>query len=70
MRIKEMFKKVTKKLKEKKGATMFEYIIIIAIVSIIAVKVLPPLMNSISTKADDSVKKVDGVEAVFTKPAP
>lgn len=70
MKVKEKLKKVISKLKDNKGATMFEYIIVIAIVAIIAVNVLPPLMSSISTKADDSVKKVDGVEAVFKKPAP
>lgn len=61
-------KNVISKLNSKKGASIFEYLIIIAIVAIIAVVTLPPLMKTINSKANTAIKEVDKIDSIFISP--
>jgi len=53
---------VNKVLKSKKGAGIFEFIIIVAIVAILATTTLPSLNASITEKGVSAINKIDEME--------
>jgi Tfp pilus assembly protein PilE len=58
----EMVKNI---LKSKKGAGIFEFIIIVAIVAILATTTLPSLNASITEKGVNAINKIDEMESAI-----
>ena len=58
-----MFNKIKNALKNKKGSAIFQFIIILAIVAIIAVVTLPDLNETISEKATGSINRIDTMDS-------
>jgi len=50
---------------EKRGAGIFEFIIIIAIVAILGVVTLPNLNNKITEKGTNAIDKIDQMESAI-----
>jgi competence protein ComGC len=57
-----MFKTVQSALRDKKGSGIFEFIIILAIVAIIAVTTLPELNDKITEQANNAVDRIEEMQ--------
>ncbi len=57
-----MFKTVQNALRDKKGSGIFQFIIILAIVAIIAVTTLPELNDKITEQANNAVDRIEEMQ--------
>lgn len=58
-----MLGKLRNALKNKKGSAIFQFIIILAIVAIIAVGTLPDLNETIKEKATGAINRIDDMDS-------
>ena len=60
-----MLEKTRNLLRSKKGSGIVQFIIVVAIVGVIAVTAIPNLMNKIEEKASTSVDRIDDLNNVM-----
>jgi competence protein ComGC len=57
-----MIQRIQKHIKDKKGGGILEFIIIIAIIAILAVTTLPNLNANITDKAGNAIDRIDTMD--------
>jgi competence protein ComGC len=60
-----MLKKMRESLQRKKGSGIFQFIIILAIVAILAVTALPSLNEKISEKTNGAIDRIDNMDSAL-----
>jgi len=59
--------KITKFVKNKKGSSIFEWVVVIAVVAIIAILVAPKVQKGIEARADTTIERVNDLETIMKK---
>jgi Tfp pilus assembly protein FimT len=54
-------------LKSKKGSSIFEWVVVIAVVAIIAILVAPKVQTGIEARADTSIERINDLETIMKK---
>ena len=60
-----MLIKMSELLKNKKGSGIVQFIIVVAIVGVIAVTTIPNLMGKVEEKANTSVDRIDDLDSLM-----
>ena len=59
--------KSSKILKSNKGSSIFEWVVVIAVVAIIAILVAPKVQTGIEARADTSIERINDLETIMKK---
>jgi competence protein ComGC len=60
-----MLNKLNQLLRSKKGSGIVQFIIVVAIVGVIAVTTIPNLMSKVEEKASTSVDRIDDLDSIM-----
>jgi Tfp pilus assembly protein FimT len=59
--------KALRHLKNNKGSSIFEWVVVIAVVAIIAILVAPKVQTGIEARADTTIERVNDLETIMKK---
>jgi Tfp pilus assembly protein FimT len=57
--------KSSKILKSNKGSSIFEWVVVIAVVAIIAILVAPKVQTGIEARADTTIERISDLETIM-----
>lgn len=63
----EKMKKMKRFIKNEKGSSIFEWVVVIAVVAIIAVLVAPKVQGGIEARADTTILRITDLETIMKK---
>jgi Tfp pilus assembly protein FimT len=59
--------KAPRYFKNNKGSSIFEWVVVIAVVAIIAILVAPKVQTGIEARADTTIERVNDLETIMKK---
>lgn len=59
--------KIKRIIKNEKGSSIFEWVVVIAVVAIIAVLVSPKVQAGIEARADTTIQRISDLETIMKK---